>query len=67
VHQLTGITRIGDELMATIDGRDYREGDVLGDAAIVAIRDDAVQLASGAVRYWLRFGTKPNDGKISGE
>lgn len=42
-------------MTATIDSRDYRLGDQLAGAAIAAIQDDAVQLASGPVRYWLRF------------
>lgn len=59
-HRLTAVTRIGDELIATIDGRDYHEGDALGGARILAVKDDAVQLASGPVRYWLRLGAKPD-------
>jgi hypothetical protein len=58
-HHLTGITRLGTGRVATIDGRDYGEGDALGDATIATIRDDAVQLASGGVRYWLRFAAWP--------
>ncbi len=54
-HQLTGITAVGSDVTATIDGRDYRQGEAVGGATVLAINDDAVELGQGNKRYWLRF------------
>lgn len=54
-HRLTGITAVDQDLLATIDGHDYRQGDAIDGATILAINDDAVELGLGSRRYWLRF------------
>lgn len=58
-HRLTGVTRVGSVLMATIDGRDYLEGDHLDDTVVATIREDGVVLAAGPLRYRLRFASGP--------
>lgn len=57
-HRLTGITKTNDDMVATIDGRDYRIGDPIGDGTLTAIREDAVQLSSGRSRSWLHFQSR---------
>jgi len=58
-HHLTGITRLGKAFMATIDGRDYQEGDQLGNMVVTAIRGGEVRLSAGSLRYYLRFAAEP--------
>ncbi len=55
LHRLTGITRSGAARVATIDGRDYGEGDRMGNMTIGAIGDEDVTLAAGSLRYRLQF------------
>ena len=57
-RHLTGITRLDDGSMATIDGRDYREGDRLGDMTVTAIGKNVVRLSAGVHRYSLHFPTR---------
>lgn len=54
-HRLTGITRLGTRWMATIDGRDYQEGDPLVDAVVARIYPDEVLLTAGPVQRHLGF------------
>ncbi|MBV9785688.1 MAG: hypothetical protein JO264_17930 [Acidisphaera sp.] len=57
-HHLTGITRIGAAVMATIDGRDYKVGDVLDNMKVTEVGENSVQLAAGSRRYTLHFALK---------
>ena len=54
-YHLTGITRIGAELMATIDGRDYETGDPLGEMVIVRISEAEVHLSGPGGGASIRF------------
>lgn len=45
-YHLTSISLFGAERVATIDGKDYRAGDHLGDLAITAIGSSSVSLAA---------------------
>lgn len=56
-HVLTGITMLEEGRMATVDGRDYRVGDRLGDAMIAAIEEDGVMLETGGKAFRLGFAT----------
>ena len=62
LHRLTGITQVGDTLMATIDGRDYRKGDRIGDMVVAAVAADAVSLAAGTRLLQLRFAQTAGSG-----
>ena len=59
IYKMSGIGRIGDEQMATIDNKDYRKGDLLENMTITAVLNDRVQLERktdhGTDRYVLRF------------
>ncbi|MBV9736200.1 MAG: hypothetical protein JO209_09850 [Acidisphaera sp.] len=58
-YHLTGITEFGDGYMATIDGRDYREGDRLDGMSIDAVGRHSVALSGGGQHYTLGLAGKP--------
>ncbi|PCI40835.1 MAG: hypothetical protein COB46_05905 [Rhodospirillaceae bacterium] len=63
VHKLSGIGRIGDQRYATIDSKDYQQGDEFRKGVIVEkIASSIVRLvkkdANGTVRYVLKFRKK---------
>ncbi len=43
-HRLTGVTRVGEQWTATIDGKDYVTGDALGAFSIGEVREETVVL-----------------------
>lgn len=60
LYRLTGVGRIGDHRIATINGQDYGVGDSLDGMVIGAIDSDRVMLKKdskelGSVRYVLKF------------
>jgi hypothetical protein len=54
-HRLTGITRVDDHWMATIDDHDYIQGDSIIDALVASIQEERVVLLTGDVETVLRF------------
>ena len=60
VHKLTAIGRMGDKRYATIDSKDYQQGDAFSkDVVVEEIASTMVRLvkknANGTVRYVLKF------------
>ena len=59
IYRLSGIGRSGDEMVATIDNKDFRKGDRLENMDVSAIRSDRVELTRktdhGTDRYILKF------------
>ncbi|MGB0684178.1 MAG: hypothetical protein ACPGOV_15845 [Magnetovibrionaceae bacterium] len=59
IYKLSGIGRVGDNLIATIDSRDYQEGDTLQGMTITDIQSDRIELEkdtdNGLQRYRLGF------------
>lgn len=63
IHRLTGIARVGDQRVATIDSRDYRVGDQLSGMQVTEILSDRILLRKGSdqfvVKFRMRFGASP--------
>ncbi len=59
IYKLSGIGRIGEEQVATVDNKDIRKGDQLENMTVTAVLNDRVQLERktehGTDRYVLRF------------
>ena len=60
-YRLTGMTRIGTELMATIDGRDYVLGDEIDGMRVSQISEEDVHLSGPGCACSIRFRSR--DGK----
>ena len=54
-HRLTGITRVGNGWMATIDDRDYVLGDTLDSAQVVSVGEQEVVLSTSGVDTIIRL------------
>lgn len=54
-HRLTGITRLGNGWMATIDDRDYVRGDTVGSAQVVSVNEQEVVLSTSGVDTVMRL------------
>ena len=58
-YKLTGITRLPDGYMATIDGRDYQRGDTFQRWTVEAIDETSVVFSAGTERSILRMKGMP--------
>ncbi|MEI6985770.1 MAG: hypothetical protein WCK65_06545, partial [Rhodospirillaceae bacterium] len=59
IYKLSGLGRVGDERVATIDSKDYRKGDAMDGMAIVSVEADRVNFEKksegGTERYIIKF------------
>ncbi|MEI8394254.1 MAG: hypothetical protein WCF85_05920 [Rhodospirillaceae bacterium] len=62
IYKLSGLGRVGDERVATIDSKDYRKGDPFDGMVIVSVDADRVSLEKkterGTDRYVIKFRIK---------